>query len=75
MIDCVSKVNTGGKFNDEVFQFSVGLNGIGTKAVNALSSDFEVDSFREGKVISEFMALCAAVILDSASLPYSSPAV
>jgi topoisomerase-4 subunit B len=38
VIDCVSKINTGGKFNDDVFQFSVGLNGIGTKAVNALSS-------------------------------------
>ena len=49
VIDCVSKVNTGGKFNDDVFQFSVGLNGIGTKAVNALSADFEVASFREGK--------------------------
>jgi len=49
VIDCVSKVNTGGKFNDEVFQFSVGLNGIGTKAVNALSSEFEVASFRDGK--------------------------
>ena len=49
VIDCVSKVNTGGKFNDDVFQFSVGLNGIGTKAVNALSAEFEVASFREGK--------------------------
>jgi topoisomerase-4 subunit B len=49
VIDCVSKVNTGGKFNDDVFQFSVGLNGIGTKAVNALSTEFEVVSYREGK--------------------------
>ena len=49
VIDCVSKVNTGGKFNDDVFQFSVGLNGIGTKAVNALSSEFEVVSYREGR--------------------------
>ena len=49
VIDCVSKVNTGGKFNDDVFQFSVGLNGIGTKAVNALSAEFEVVSYREGK--------------------------
>ena len=40
VIDCVSKVNTGGKFNDDVFQFSVWLNGIGTKAVNALSAEF-----------------------------------
>jgi topoisomerase-4 subunit B len=51
VIDCVSKVNTGGKFNDDVFQFSVGLNGIGTKAVNALSQEFEVVSFREGKFV------------------------
>src|SRR5271157_5864562 len=53
VIDCVSKVNTGGKFNDDVFQFSVGLNGIGTKAVNALSAEFEVVSFREGKLITQ----------------------
>ncbi len=51
VIDCVSKVNTGGKFNDDVFQFSVGLNGIGTKAVNALSQEFEVVSRREGKFV------------------------
>ena len=51
VIDCVSKVNTGGKFNDDVFQFSVGLNGIGTKAVNALSMEFEVVSIREGKYL------------------------
>ncbi len=49
LIDCVSQINTGGKYNDDVFQFSVGLNGIGTKAVNALSSDFEVASWRDGR--------------------------
>ena len=49
LVDCVSQINTGGKYNDDVFQFSVGLNGIGTKAVNALSASFEVASFREGK--------------------------
>ena len=37
VIDCVSMINTGAKYNDDVFQFSVGLNGVGTKAVNALS--------------------------------------
>jgi DNA gyrase/topoisomerase IV subunit B len=47
----VSKINTGGKFSDDVFQFSVGLNGVGTKAVNALSSQFEVTSFREGRSV------------------------
>jgi DNA gyrase/topoisomerase IV subunit B len=49
VVDCVSKMNTGGKFNSDVFQFSVGLNGVGTKAVNALSDIFIVKSFREGK--------------------------
>jgi len=48
VIDCVSVINTGGKFNDDVFQFSVGLNGVGTKAVNALSSHFKVVSYRDG---------------------------
>ena len=49
LIDCVSIINTGGKFNDEIFQFSVGLNGVGTKAVNALSEAFTVTSHRDGK--------------------------
>ena len=48
VIDCVSTINTGAKYNDDVFQFSVGLNGVGTKAVNALSSHFKVISYREG---------------------------
>ena len=51
VIDCVSKINTGAKYNDEVFQFSVGLNGVGTKAVNALSKDFLVRSVREGEFV------------------------
>jgi len=51
VVECVSQINTGGKYNDDVFQFSVGLNGVGTKAVNALSSDFEVKSFRDGKFV------------------------
>ena len=49
IVDCVSTINTGAKYNDEVFQFSVGLNGVGTKAVNALSAQFLVRSHREGK--------------------------
>lgn len=49
VIDCVSQINTGAKYNDDVFQFSVGLNGVGTKAVNALSSHFMVRSHRDGK--------------------------
>jgi len=49
LLDCVSQINTGAKYNDEVFQFSVGLNGVGLKAVNALSSHFLVRSVREKK--------------------------
>ncbi|MGL4986591.1 MAG: DNA topoisomerase IV subunit B [Treponemataceae bacterium] len=49
LVECVSVINTGAKYNDEVFQFSVGLNGVGTKAVNALSSFFKVISVRDGK--------------------------
>jgi topoisomerase-4 subunit B len=49
VIDCVSKINTGGKYDSKAFQKSVGLNGVGTKAVNALSSYFRVQSWREGK--------------------------
>src|SRR5437870_9163440 len=51
VIDCVSKINTGAKYNDDVFQFSVGLNGVGTKAVNALSKELLVRSFREGEFV------------------------
>lgn len=49
VIECVSEINTGAKYNDDVFQFSVGLNGVGTKAVNALSSEFYVRSTRENQ--------------------------
>lgn len=51
VIECVSQINTGAKYNDDVFQFSVGLNGVGTKAVNALSSHFLVRSFRDGEYV------------------------
>jgi topoisomerase-4 subunit B len=55
VIDCVSKINTGGKYDSDAFQKSVGLNGVGTKAVNALSDFFKVRSFREGQVkVAEF---------------------
>ena len=49
VIDVVSKMNTGGKYDSKAFKKSVGLNGVGTKAVNALSIDFKVQSIREGK--------------------------
>lgn len=49
LVDCVSNINTGGKFKQDGYQFAVGMNGVGTKAVNALSSEFEVTSWRDGK--------------------------
>ena len=55
MVDAVSKMNTGGKYDSQAFKKSVGLNGVGTKAVNALSSSFKVQSIRDGKTrIAEF---------------------
>jgi DNA gyrase subunit B/topoisomerase-4 subunit B len=50
LVECVSQINTGAKYNDDVFQFSVGLNGVGSKAVNALSSHFLVRSYRDGEM-------------------------
>jgi len=49
VVDCVSKINTGGKYDSRAFKKSVGLNGVGTKAVNALSAEFAVESFRESE--------------------------
>ncbi len=49
--ECVSKINTGGKYDTEAFQKSIGLNGVGSKAVNALSSRFMTQSFRDGQSI------------------------
>jgi len=55
VIDCVSKINTGGKYDSLAFKKSVGLNGVGTKAVNALSSYFRVQSIRDDKTkVAEF---------------------
>ncbi len=55
VVDCVSKINTGGKYDSKAFQKSVGLNGVGTKAVNALSHYFKVQSVRDGETkIAEF---------------------
>ena len=49
LLDCSSKINTGAKYDSEAFKKSVGLNGVGIKAVNALSSKFDIQSFREGE--------------------------
>jgi topoisomerase IV subunit B len=55
VIDCVSKINTGGKYDSKAFQKSVGLNGVGTKAANALSNYFRVESYRDGRTkLAEF---------------------
>lgn len=55
VVDCVSKINTGGKYDSKAFKKSVGLNGVGTKAVNALSDYFRVQAVREGKTkVAEF---------------------
>ena len=60
VIDCVSKINTGGKYDSGAFQKSVGLNGVGTKAVNALSDFFRVQSIRDGETkIAELRAKLA----------------
>ena len=63
VIDVTSKLNTGGKFDDEAFKKSVGLNGVGTKAVNALSSSFYVESFRDGE--SSYASFCRGELEDS----------
>lgn len=49
LVDVVSKINTGGKYDSEAFKKSIGLNGVGTKAVNALSNNFKVTSYRDGQ--------------------------
>lgn len=54
VVECVSQINTGAKYNDDVFQFSVGLNGVGLKAVNALSERFLIRSYRDGKMLEAF---------------------
>lgn len=51
VVECVSVINTGAKYDNDAFTFSVGLNGVGTKAVNALSENFSVTSFRSGQYV------------------------
>ncbi|HAP02084.1 MAG TPA: DNA topoisomerase IV [Bacteroidetes bacterium] len=56
LVECVSKINTGGKYDTSAFQKSVGLNGVGTKAVNALSTHFKVQAWRDGKTkVADFL--------------------
>ena len=63
VVEVVSQLNTGGKFDDEAFKKSIGLNGVGTKAVNALSSSFFVESYRDGE--SAYGSFCRGVKTDS----------
>ncbi len=65
LIECVSQINTGAKYNTDVFMFSVGLNGVGTKAVNALSEHFMVCSYREGKC--RKVVFCRGEVLEDTS--------
>ncbi|MCB2214576.1 DNA topoisomerase IV subunit B [Desulfofustis glycolicus] len=62
IVECVSVINTGAKYNTDVFQFSVGLNGVGTKAVNALSEHFRVSAFRDGQFASA--TFCRGILVD-----------
>lgn len=68
MIDCVSVMNTSGKFDDKAFKKSIGLNGVGTKAVNALSERFIVQAFREGQTRKVEFA-CGQIVSDSGVIP------
>ena len=63
VVDVTSKLNTGGKFDDSAFKKAVGLNGVGTKAVNALSSSFYIESFRDGE--SSFARFSKGELLES----------
>ena len=72
LIDCVSRINTGGKYDSKVFKKSVGLNGVGAKAVNALTKTFYIQSIREGKTkIAEFER--GVLINDAAVVECSEP--
>ena len=70
VIDCVSKINTGAKYDSKVFKKSVGLNGVGTKAVNALSSYFKIKSVRDGK--SKLVEFDKGVILNEEPIQNNS---
>ena len=67
VVEVTSTLNTGGKFDDAAFQKSVGLNGVGSKAVNALSEDYYVESFRDGT--SSFAHYSRGVLLESGQRP------
>jgi topoisomerase-4 subunit B len=70
LVDCVSRINTGGKYDGEAFTKSVGLNGVGTKAVNALCKSFVVQSFRDGRTRAARFAL-GILLEESKDMPTS----
>lgn len=69
LIEAVSVLNTGGKYDSKAFKKSVGLNGVGVKAVNALSSRFEVRSYRDGK--GAYRYLCQGRLVDGYHTKYN----
>ena len=71
VVECVSQINTGAKYNDDVFQFSVGLNGVGTKAVNALSSHFLVKSYRDKECL--YATFSQGKLLNEKRIPTDEP--
>ena len=72
VIECVSKINTGAKYDSKAFKKSVGLNGVGTKAVNALSSYFKIESVRDGQVKRDEALAHARAIVEATQLPVSA---
>ena len=70
VVDVVSRMNTGGKYDTRAFKKSVGLNGVGTKAVNALSTSFSVESVRDGK--SKIVSFELGEIIDSPPIEEST---
>ena len=70
VVDVVSKMNTGAKYDSKAFKKSVGLNGVGTKAVNALSENFIVESFRDSK--SKFANFQRGVLIEESNIIESS---
>lgn len=66
VVDCVAKINTGGKYDSQAFQKSVGLNGVGIKAVNALSEFCKVQSFRDG--LTKSATFSAGVLVEEAAI-------
>ena len=74
VIDCVSKINTGGKYDSEAFQKSVGLNGVGLKAVNALSTKFQIDNIHIKQTVTTYVKFGVkfAINISSSSSNYGN---